>query len=196
MRAALGRAMAAAAARKGRALLGAVAALGLGLAACGDSSRPIAPIACPQPGIPADAADLTRYLQGAPVRDLTTLVFDARLTGLQGNCRPARRGEGLELSVTPRFTVDRGAAARGRTVDVPWSVAVLDRRTDEPLGPPRHFLDTIIFNPNETRTIVNGQSVQILLPVSEARGVQDYRILVYLQLAEDELALNRRRGPR
>jgi hypothetical protein len=175
--------------------MAAAAGLALALAGCGGGEAN-APIACLSPAIPADAADLTRHEPGAAVRDLTTMVFDARLAGLSGGCRPARRGEAVEMTLAPRFQVDRGAAARGRSVDLPWAVAVLDGRTDEPLAPPRRFLDRVVFNPNETRATVTGQSVPILLPVGPDRRIQDYRILVYLQLTEEELAMNRRRGPR
>jgi hypothetical protein len=164
------------------------------LAACADTTAR-APIACPRPSIPADAADLTRYRPGA-VRDLTTLEFDARLNGLEGGCRPGRREEGVVMEVTPNFIVDRGAAAEGRAVDLPWSVAVIDDRTGEPLGRPQRFRDTAVFRPNETRAGFNGQTVSINLPVSESRRATDYRVLVFMQLTEEELALNRRRGPR
>ncbi|MBX9697846.1 MAG: hypothetical protein K2X74_00360 [Acetobacteraceae bacterium] len=171
-----------------------MAGLALALAACGGGA-PSAPIACPRPSIPADAADLTRYRAG-PVRDITTMEFDARLNGLSGGCRVGRRGESIDLLVTPAFVVDRGPAAAGRLVTVPWMVAVLDGETDEPLGRPQPFVTTVGFGPNETRASVNGQSVTIALPVSETRRATDYRVLVMLQLEEDELAHNRRRGPR
>jgi hypothetical protein len=164
------------------------------LAACG-SNAPLAPIACPQPIIPADAADLSRYRPGG-VRDLTTLEFDARLNGLNGGCRPGRRGQSVEMLLTPSFTVDRGAAAEGRAADLPWAVAVVDTRTNEPLGRPQRFRDTLLFRPNETRATANGQTVTIELPVNDDRRISDYRVLVFLQLSEEELALNRRRGPR
>lgn len=166
----------------------------LGLAACGGTD-PIAPIACPRPAIPADAADLTRYRDG-PVRDLTTLEFDAKLNGLSGGCRPGRRGEAVDLRITPSFVVDRGPALTGRAVQVPWLVAVLDNRTDQPLGRPQRFATTVVFGPNETRANVEGQSITIALPVSEERRATDYRVLVMLQLEEQELEQNRRRGPR
>jgi hypothetical protein len=175
-----------------------MAALALGLplalAACSDGSVS-APIACPRPSIPADAADLTRYRAG-PVRDLTTLEFDARLNGLSGGCRVGRRGESIDLQIVPAFVVDRGPAAQGRAVEVPWSIAVLEEGTDEPLAPPRRFSTTIVFGVNETRASVNGQSVTIALPVNDQRRATDYRVLVFLQLSEEELDQNRRRGPR
>lgn len=170
-------------------------ALPLGLLACGGGGETSAPIACPRPSIPADAADLTRYRAGA-IRDLTTLEFDARLNGLSGGCRPARRNEAVELRVAPNLVVDRGPAAQGRAVQVPWTVAVIDNETGEPLAPPQRFTTTVIFGANETRASVEGQTVTIALPVSESRRATDYRVLVFLQLEQDELAQNRRRGPR
>lgn len=172
-----------------------VLALPLGLLACGGATDTLTPIACPRPSIPADAADLTRYRPG-PFRDLTTLEFDARLNGLAGGCRPARRGEAVELRIVPSLIVDRGPAAQGRAVQVPWSVAVLDNESSEPLAPPQRFTTTVVFGANETRATVEGQSVTIALPVSESRRATDYRVLVFLQLDESELAQNRRRGPR
>jgi hypothetical protein len=64
------------------------------------------------------------------------------------------------------------------------------------MAPPRRFRTTIAFGANETRASVNGQSVTIALPVSADRRATDYRVLVFLQLTEEELAQNRRRGPR
>lgn len=182
--------------RDGLVLAAALAPLFLaaGCAGGGGTAGP-APIACPTPAILADAADLTRYRPG-PVRDLTTLEFDARIAGLEGGCRVARGGQGVEMTLATRFTVERGAAAQGRVVELPWAVAVVDARTEEPLAPPRRFLERIAFGPNETRTTVTSEPVSITLPAGEGRRVLDYRVLVFLQLTEDELALNRRRGPR
>ena len=179
--------------RRGFGAVGMAAAL-VAVAACSGGSGNV-PMACPTPSIPSDAADLTRYRPGV-VHDLTTLVFDARMTGLQGGCRPARGGNALDMSLSANFAVERGAAAIGRTAELPWKIAVLDGRTDEPLGRPQRFLDQVVFGPNETRAEVTSQSVTITLPVSEQRRIQDYRILVFFQLTEEELALNRRRGPR
>jgi hypothetical protein len=175
-----------------RSVLGVLALLAA--AGCG-SDAPLAPIACPRPSIPSDAADLTRYRDGA-VRDLTTLEFDARLNGLSGGCRPARRGDAVDLQIVPSLVVDRGPAAQGRAVAVPWTVAVLDNETAQPLAPPQRFVTTVVFGANETRATVEGQSITIALPVSETRRATDYRVIVFLQLSEEELAQNRRRGPR
>lgn len=163
-------------------------------AACAGGAKDIAaPIACPTPGLLADGANLTRYRSG-PVQDLTTLDFDARLTGLSGGCRPARRNAAVEMRLSAGFAIERGAAAAGRNVDLPWFVAVID-----PNGAVLSrlaFVERVAFTRNETRLTGRSEDVTVTLPVDDERRAQDYRVLVSFQLAEPELALNRRRGPR
>jgi len=163
------------------------------LAGCGSAPARL-PLACPTPGILSEGADLTRYRPG-PVRDLTTLEFDARLSGLSGGCNPGRGDRSIDMQLTASFTVDRGAAAEGRSVDLPWFVAVIDRRDDQVLSR-QSFVERFDFGRNETRSTGQSQPVSISLPVSEARRAGDYRVLVSFELSEADLALNRRRGPR
>ena len=150
-------------------------------------------MACPTPGILGDGADLTRHRPG-PVQDLTSLEFDARLVGLNGSCRPGRGDRSIEMSLAPSFTVERGPAAEGRVVDLPWFVAVLGPG-DEVLSR-QGFVDRIAFGRNETRGTGSGEPVSLSLPVGEGRRATEYRILVSFQLTPEDLALNRRRGPR
>lgn len=164
------------------------------LAGCGGDQANLVPIACPQPGLLAEGANLTHYRPG-PVQDLTTLEYDARLAGLNGECRPGRGDRSIEMLLSTRFTVDRGAAAEGRVVDLPWFVAVIDVR-DERILSRQSFVERVSFARNETRTTGSSAPVALSLPVGEARRAQDYRILVSFELTPDELALNRRRGPR
>ncbi|MBK1659146.1 hypothetical protein [Paracraurococcus ruber] len=172
-----------------------LAALGiLALAGCGDTSNSRLPVACPRPGLIADGADLTRYRPGA-VRDLTTLEWDGRLTGLSGGCSPGRNGRSIDVTLTPAFVVERGAGTEGRVVELPWFVAVVNAQ-DERILSRRSFLDRVNFARNETRVSVEGGAVTLNLPVSETRRANDYRILVSFELTEDELVQNRRRGPR
>lgn len=163
------------------------------LAGCG-SPPALIPIACPTPGILSEGADLTRYREGG-VRDLTTLEYDARLTGLNGGCSPGRGDRSIDMQLSAGFMVDRGAAAERRAVELPWFVAVVDRRDDQVLSR-QSFVERLEFGRNETRTTGRSQPVTISLPVSEARRAADYRILVSFELSEADLALNRRRGPR
>lgn len=163
------------------------------LAGCGGGSGTPLPVACTEPGILADGADLTRYRPG-PVQDLTTLEYDARLVGLNGSCTPGRGNRSIDLSLTASFSVERGAAARGRVVDLPWFVAVLG--PDGQVLDKQVFVERVSFGRNETRTTGTSDPVTLSLPVGEERRVQDYRIFVSFELTPEELALNRRRGPR
>lgn len=165
----------------------------LSLAACGGANDVAAPIACPTPGLLRDGADLTRYRPGA-VQDLTTLDFDARLTGLSGECRAGRRNESVEMLLNAGFSVERGVAASGRSVDLPWFVAVLD--PDGGVLSRQAFTERVAFNRNETRLTGTSERVTVTLPVDDRRRAQDYRVLVSFQLTEAEVTLNRRRGPR
>lgn len=163
-----------------------------GCGAAGTGTR--LPTACPTPGLLASGADLTRHRPG-PVQDLTTLEYDAKLTGLGGSCSAGRDDRSIEMQLTASFSVERGAAAEGRTVDMPWFVAVIDRR-DERILNRQVFVERAGFARNETRTSITSAPITLSLPVGEARRAADYRILVSFMLSEEDLALNRRRGPR
>ena len=97
--------------------------------------------------------------------------------------------------MTAGFSVERGAASEGRSVDLPWFVAVIDRRTDAILSR-QGFVERVNFGRNETRSTIDSAPVSISLPVGENRQASDYRLLVSFQLTPEDLALNRRRGPR
>lgn len=164
------------------------------LAGCGETNNTRLPVACPRPGILAEGADLTRYRPG-PVRDLTTLEWDARLAGINGGCNPGRKNASIDITMTASFTVERGAGAEGRVIDLPWFVAIVDNTTEEVLAR-RSFTDRVTFARNETRTTVESAPVTLALPVGEQRRGNDYRIYVSFELTPDDFALNRRRGPR
>ncbi len=171
-----------------------VVLLALLLAGCGAGTGTQLPIACPNPGLLGEGSDLTRYRPGAPP-DLTGLDYDAKLVSINGSCKAGRGERSIEMQMTAGFSVERGPASDGRAVDLPWFVAVLDRQTDTILSR-QNFTDRVAFGRNETRTTVDSAPVSITLPVGANRRAGDYRILVSFQLTEQDLALNRRRGPR
>jgi hypothetical protein len=172
----------------------AAAALAVLPAACGGDGPAPLPVACPRPGILSDGADLTRWQPGA-VRDLTTLVFDARITGLSGSCRPGRRDRSLEVTLTPAFAAERGPAGGGaRVAELPWFIAVVGPG-DEVLQR-QSFVERLAFSRGETRAAGEAEPVRLSLPVGEERRATDYRIFVSFELTPEEVAVNRRRGPR
>ena len=84
----------------------------LALSGCGGSQDPAGPQfapPCPQPVLIRPAEDLTRY-NGAG-RDLTDMVLDGRITGLQGSCRLADKPGQLDVSVQVAMESARGPAA-------------------------------------------------------------------------------------
>ncbi|HYF09314.1 MAG TPA: hypothetical protein VD970_16955, partial [Acetobacteraceae bacterium] len=151
------------------------------------------PAACPRITILADGADLTRF---APERgqDLTAVVVDARIQGLNARCDYGRRGRTVEVALTVTFEVERGPAARG-TVALPWFVAVTSA-DDERLIERRPFETGVAFPANVNRTRVAAAPVRMTFPIGEGRQVTDYNVRVSFLLTEPELAYNRRRGPR
>jgi hypothetical protein len=177
------------------------ALLGLGLplalAACGGqqtaATANTAP--CPRIAILADGADLTRHRPGMQ-RDLTGLVLDARIQGFEARCDFAGSDRtGLTVRITPRFEAERGPAAEGRTVDLPWFVVLTDAEDREVLA--RVAATTRLgFAPNVPRAQAVGQMVQLDMPIGGGRRAADYTVRVSFQLTPEELALNRQRGPR
>lgn len=189
--------MAMARGRVARALLAMVAAGPL-LSACGggdsDGLLGQAPAPCPSIGILADGADLTRFSQGAGF-DLTRMVVDARIVGFDARCDYTGRDRAaLDVRITPRFEAERGPAAEGRAVDLPWFVAVSD--PEDRVLDRRAYATRVGFGTNVTRTRVEGEAVRMTLPLTEGRQADDYLVRLSFQLTPEELELNRRRGPR
>jgi hypothetical protein len=173
-----------------------VAALALGLSACGGSSAPVEGTApCPRIAILADGADLTRFQPGA-ARDLTAMVVDARITGFDARCDFAGRDRRvLDVRITPRFAVERGPALAGQAADLPWFIALSDANDATVLE--RVPASTrVTFAPNVPRAEVTGRTAQLTVPVGGNLRAADYVARVSFQLTPEELEQNRQRGPR
>ncbi|MXP62231.1 hypothetical protein E0493_02540 [Roseomonas sp. M0104] len=147
---------------------------------------------CPRIAILADAADLTRFHPGGG-QDLTAMELNASLSGFQAKCDYAPRQAGLDVTLTPNFNAERGPAAQGRTSQFPYMVAVVDNEN--------HILSRATYNmqvefpPNVSRTRSEGEELSIRIP-GQPQAAAQRRILLGFVLSPDELALNRRRGPR
>jgi hypothetical protein len=167
------------------------------LGGCGifDAPADTGPAPCPRIAILADGADLTRFAPGAP-RDLTTQVLDARIVGFNARCDWASRDRrALGITVTPLFEVERGPAAEGRVVDLPWFVALSDPTDSQVIAREAYTL-RVTFPANVQRAQQQGQRVRLTLPLPAGQRAAEYNLRISFQLTPDELALNRQRGPR
>ena len=177
--------------RRMRAPLGLLALIsaGVGLAGCGGSSPQFAPD-CPQLSLLRDAADLTQFRSGG--QDLTDMVTDAQITAVPASCTYGDHGTvRSKLHLTMQIT--RGPAAQGRTAAVPYFVAVTDG--DQVLDEQDYQMRTT-FPTNVDTVTVNGEDVTLDVPVTQQKSAAAFKIYVGFRLNQDELAYNRKRGPR
>ncbi|MBP0466844.1 hypothetical protein J5Y09_23145 [Roseomonas sp. PWR1] len=180
-------------------MMRAIAAIGwagaLALAGCGGgttaSNSPPAP--CPRISILADGSDLTRFRPGAG-QDLAAMTADARLIGFSARCDYTRRREGVAVTLSAVFDVERGPAATGAVADLPFFVAVTDAEDTQVIDR-REFVARVTFSSNVNRQRVQSASVTLNFPAEE-RLVENHNVRLSFQLTPEELALNRRRGPR
>ncbi|MFC3124149.1 hypothetical protein ACFOD4_03680 [Pseudoroseomonas globiformis] len=145
---------------------------------------------CPEIGILRDAAELTRFRPGAG-QDLTAMQLNASLTGFDARCDYAPDRAGLDVTLTPRFSAERGPAATGSTVNIPYMVAVLDG--DRILSRAAYQLP-VAFPQNVARSRSQGEELSIRIPGLPQAAAQK-RVLLGFVLSPEELELNRRRGP-
>jgi hypothetical protein len=145
---------------------------------------------CPNVGSPTDTADLVRF-RTPESRDLTDLVVAARITSLDGSCRFVNRQTAVEVTLTMGLEIARGPAAQGRSLSLPYFVAVAadgERILDKAV-----YAIAAEFPANTQRLRVRGEEIRLTLPVSEAQRAAGYSVYVGFQLTEQELALNRSR---
>lgn len=166
------------------------------LAGCGAPLTSTFPPECPHAGVLADAADLTRYRSagqaGAAGHDLTDMVLDGQITGVSGDCTRGSRRE-LDVSVAVTMRLTRGPAARGPVGSVPFFVAVT--QNGQVLDKQIYHI-TPDFAANSDTVRLTSDPVSLTLPISVEKTGSTYDLVVGFQLTPDEVALNRRRGPR
>jgi len=119
---------------------------------------------------------------------VTDRVLEARIAGVEASCRGGRGGDVVAL-LKVQADIARGPAARGRGAQVPYFVAVMD---GDAVLDRRAFVLEANFPPNVDSLRVAGGELELRFPRAGDRGAAQYRILVSLQLTEEELAHNRR----
>jgi len=123
------------------------------------------------------------------------MTFDARLIGFEARCDYTRRREGVAVSVSAIFDVERGpAAGTARQTTLPWFIAVTDSN-DTQLIERQDYVTPLTFEGNAGRARVQSRPVTLNFPAEE-RLVENHNVRLSFQLTPEDLELNRRRGPR
>ena len=160
------------------------------LSACGPEDPNAFAPECVPVGILAEAADLTTY--AGPSRDLSTLVTQAGIAGVNGTCSDARQGHALHTEASVVISVLRGPAATARDVRIPYFIALLHGGTIVS----KHDLSIEAnFPPNVDRLALKSDPLIVDLPISRRMDSNSYRLEVGLQLTPEQLAYNREHMP-
>ena len=165
-----------------------VVAVLVSLAGCAGEEK-FAP-ACPELTLLPDAAALSLFRPGG--RDLTDMVFDAKITAVPAVCsRKDAKTVAARLSVG--FALTRGPAAAGRNAALRYFVGVTegDRVLDE-----QDYQLGVAFPANIATVAVSGEEITLNFPVSAQKSAAAYRIFVGFRLTPEQLAANRARGAR
>ena len=158
------------------------------LAGCSSSTAKFAP-ACPQLTLLAEGADLVRFAGAG--RDVTDRVLESRVAGVEASCKPGSKDEVVAV-LKVSADIARGPAARGRVAQVPYFVAVMD---GDAVLDRREFTLQTDFPANVESLRVAGGELELRFPGAGDNGAGRYKIIVSLQLSEEELAYNRRAAP-
>ncbi len=159
------------------------------LSGCGPQNPDAFAPACASVGLLAEAADYTDYgADGFARPDLSRLVSHGSIVGVSGHCSNAAGGTALHTVVQVQMAIDRGPAAAGSSLDIPYFIAVtLDGAVVSklPLAARAQFPD------NGDKVLVKTDPVALDLPVTRRRPGSAYRIEVGFQLSEQQLDYNR-----
>lgn len=160
----------------------------LPLAACGPEKNQFAP-QCPNPRLVPQLADIVSVAGNGPGHDITDLMYQGRITGINGTCKPGDNPDQLDTTVTVTLSVQRGPAMKGREVDLPLFVAVTEGQAvrDKKMIPVH-----VPFPPNVDRLTFTSPEINMTIPVSAEKNGLAYDIIAGFQLTPDQLAATRR----
>jgi hypothetical protein len=161
-----------------------------GLSGCNQPRRDEFAPACPRPALAPGASDITRYREGSNGHDITDLVLEGRITGVNGDCSAGDRGH-LAANTTVVFQFSRGPGMQGRTATVPFFVAVSE---GDDIRDKQIYSAQVSFPPNVDQTTLSTPPIAMSFPIASGKSGASYTIWAGFQLTEDELSVNRQRG--
>lgn len=164
----------------------ALLALGaLALAACADTPPDVA---CPEVRVDSDTSRLVKFREG-PGRDLTDVVYEARISGFAGDCGPSETPGMVNVRMKVAFAVSKGPAYGGGTNQFTYFVAV---PAYYPAPSAKQVFPVSFSFPegNVTTMFLRDEAVTVDVPVPAEGGAPP--VYVGFQLTAEELEYNRR----
>jgi hypothetical protein len=144
-------------------------------------------VVCPKAEVLADARSVVQFQPGTG-RDLTDIQYQAQVNQLQSRCK--ERGEGeASIDITVSFTAWLGPAAPGRTLTLPYFIAVT--RGDEILSK-ENFTTDVSFEKEARQATVAAEVRKLSMPLEP--GEPPTEVLVGIQLTPEQAAYNRAHG--
>ncbi|NQW09768.1 MAG: hypothetical protein HQ481_07825 [Alphaproteobacteria bacterium] len=164
----------------------AITALGVVLAATlASCASDTPPPPCPSAGTPATLDRVTAFREGGG-RDLTEVLFDARIDGVNTICDYGKDGVAVDLAV--RFVAERGPAERDRLAALRYFVAV-ERAFGEVTA--KQIYDLPMPFEGNNRRVGRIEQIKVFVPVPANGSFSGVRVLVGFQLTAEQLDYNR-----
>jgi hypothetical protein len=142
--------------------------------------------ACPRIEVVGDLSRVVKFQDG-PGRDLSDIVYVARIDDAKSGCRYDKTGVTIELTVS--LLGERGRAGAGAAkTDATYFVAVTDRAQniiDKPI-----FTSQFDFSDKNVAAIYD--DFQLRIPLAETASASDHTIIVGFQLTPEEIDFNER----
>lgn len=171
-----------------RPVLHAITAIGLlaGLTGCGllGSSGP--QYDCPTAAAVGDARIQSKFRPG-PGRDLTDVQYQVRLVDVGSECRYDSKGVDVRMRVG--FALELGPANPDRKAAYDFFVAIADPQNE--IVAKRIFTTPLAF-PANVGYVEHLEELTQRIPLPKGGSAADYKIIVGLQLTQDELDYNRK----
>ena len=161
--------------------------LGSVLAAC--ASEPDIR-ACPPVGSPAGVERVTVFAPNGG-EDLTEVVFEAEVDGIQSVCE--YDDDGVEVALNVRLVAERGPADVERQADLRYFVAVEDGVGV--ITAKEIYEVSLPFEGNQRRVGIV-EEIDIRIPAPEDNSFAEVRVVVGFQITPEQVDYNRRRRVR
>ena len=157
-----------------------------GLAGCGLLGPSGPQYDCPTAAAVGDARVQSKFRPG-PGRDLTDVQYQVRLVDVGSECRYDSKGVDVRMRVG--FALELGPANPDRKATYEFFVAITDP-SNEIIGK-RNFTTPLSF-PTNVGYVEHVEELQHRIPLPKGGSAADYKVIVGLQLTQDELDYNRK----